>query len=124
MSFWERDFREGEKKLINLMFVFAAQPTIDHVDIMEMHSYESVPLKYEVIAHGIPKPEAIWYHDGKEVKPDANTAIVVEGVSGTLRFFLFMDETFSVHCDLDFFCRKKITSKHGGLIISIEKKSH
>ncbi|XP_011291978.1 obscurin isoform X5 [Musca domestica] len=71
--------REGERKLINRVFGFVAQPTIDHVDIMEMHSYESVPLKYEVIAHGIPKPEAIWYHDGKEVKPDANTAIVVEG---------------------------------------------
>ncbi|XP_073813115.1 obscurin isoform X2 [Musca autumnalis] len=55
------------------------QPEIDHVDIMEMHTYESVPLKYEVIAHGIPKPEAIWYHDGKEVKPDANTAIIVDG---------------------------------------------
>ncbi|XP_059224502.1 obscurin isoform X2 [Stomoxys calcitrans] len=55
------------------------QPEIDHVDIFEQHSFESVPLKYEVIAHGIPKPEAIWYKDGKEIKEDANTALIVEG---------------------------------------------
>ncbi|XP_046810938.1 obscurin isoform X2 [Lucilia cuprina] len=55
------------------------KPEIDHVDIFEKHSFESVPLKYEVIAHGIPKPEAIWYKDGKEIKPDENTAIIVEG---------------------------------------------
>uniref|UniRef100_A0A1I8Q6N2 Obscurin n=1 Tax=Stomoxys calcitrans TaxID=35570 RepID=A0A1I8Q6N2_STOCA len=59
--------------------LFSAQPEIDHVDIFEQHSFESVPLKYEVIAHGIPKPEAIWYKDGKEIKEDANTALIVEG---------------------------------------------
>ncbi|XP_075169287.1 obscurin isoform X4 [Haematobia irritans] len=55
------------------------QPEIDHVDIFEQNSFESVPLKYEVIAHGIPKPEAIWYKDGKEIKEDVNTALIVEG---------------------------------------------
>lgn len=69
------------KNVSGIHWLFSlAQPEIDHVDIFEQHSYESVPLKYEVIAHGIPKPEAIWYHDGKEIKPDANTAIIVDGV--------------------------------------------
>lgn len=67
--------------LIFFLIKILAQPAIDHVDIFEKHSFESVPLKYEVIAHGIPKPEAIWYKDGNEIKPDANTAIVVDGVS-------------------------------------------
>lgn len=58
------------------------------MDIFEKHSFESVPLKYEVIAHGIPKPEAIWYKDGKEIKPDENTSIIVEGVSFLLNFMV------------------------------------
>ncbi|XP_039228488.1 obscurin isoform X7 [Drosophila yakuba] len=54
-------------------------PEIVHVDVFQQHSYESVPLKYEVIATGIPKPEAIWYHDGKPITPDKHTAITVDG---------------------------------------------
>ncbi|XP_033152751.1 obscurin isoform X8 [Drosophila mauritiana] len=54
-------------------------PEILHVDVFQQHSYESVPLKYEVIATGIPKPEAIWYHDGKPITPDKHTAITVDG---------------------------------------------
>ncbi|XP_017045137.1 obscurin isoform X2 [Drosophila ficusphila] len=54
-------------------------PEIVHVDVFQQHSYESVPLKYEVIATGIPKPEAIWYHDGKPISPDKHTAITVDG---------------------------------------------
>uniref|UniRef100_A0A6P4FNS7 Muscle M-line assembly protein unc-89 isoform X5 n=1 Tax=Drosophila rhopaloa TaxID=1041015 RepID=A0A6P4FNS7_DRORH len=54
-------------------------PEIVHVDVFQQHSYESVPLKYEVIATGIPKPEAIWYHDGKPITADKHTAITVDG---------------------------------------------
>ncbi|XP_023037819.2 obscurin isoform X1 [Drosophila willistoni] len=56
-----------------------AVPEIVHVDVFQQHSFESLPLRYEVIAKGIPKPEAIWYHDGKEIKPDKHTAISVDG---------------------------------------------
>ncbi|EDW57066.1 GM15480 [Drosophila sechellia] len=56
-----------------------AVPEIVHVDVFQQHSYESVPLKYEVIATGIPKPEAIWYHEGKPITPDKHTAITVDG---------------------------------------------
>ncbi|XP_037951991.1 obscurin isoform X2 [Teleopsis dalmanni] len=54
-------------------------PEILHADIIEKQSYESLPLKYEIIARGIPKPEAIWYHNGKEIKPNSNIAIINEG---------------------------------------------
>lgn len=60
--------------------MFSAKPEISHVDIFEKHSYESVPLKYEVIAHGIPKPEAIWYLKGEEIKADSRTSLISEGV--------------------------------------------
>ncbi|XP_070134157.1 obscurin isoform X1 [Drosophila bipectinata] len=56
-----------------------AVPEIVHVDVFQQHSFESVPLKYEVIATGIPKPEAIWYHDGKPITPDKHTSITVDG---------------------------------------------
>lgn len=61
-------------------FFFLAKPEISHVDIFEQHSYESVPLKYEVIAHGIPKPEAVWYLKGEEIKADSRTCLINEGV--------------------------------------------
>lgn len=50
------------------------------MDIFEKNSYESVPLKYEVIAHGIPKPEAVWYLKGEEIKADSRTTLINEGV--------------------------------------------
>ena len=56
-------------------------PEILHADIFEKHSFESVPLKYEVIAKGVPKPEAIWYKDGKPVQADSHVSTVVDGVS-------------------------------------------
>lgn len=59
---------------------FIAVPEIVHIDVFQMHSFESVPLKYEVIAKGIPKPEAVWYRDNKPLKPDEHTAIAVDGV--------------------------------------------
>uniref|UniRef100_A0A1A9ZZH6 Obscurin n=1 Tax=Glossina pallidipes TaxID=7398 RepID=A0A1A9ZZH6_GLOPL len=52
------------------------KPEISHVDIFEKHSFESVPLKYEVIAHGIPKPEAVWLQDGKEIKADGQRTFI------------------------------------------------
>lgn len=70
---------------IALTFQFLAKPEISHVDIFEKHSFESVPLKYEVIAHGIPKPEAVWLQDGKEIKADGQrTFITVDKVSNGL----------------------------------------
>ncbi|XP_054736972.1 obscurin isoform X2 [Anastrepha obliqua] len=54
-------------------------PEIQHADILEKHSFESVPLKYEIIAKGIPKPEAVWYHDGKPIQADAHVATIVDG---------------------------------------------
>ncbi|XP_053962910.1 obscurin isoform X2 [Anastrepha ludens] len=56
-----------------------AIPEIQHADILEKHSFESVPLKYEIIAKGIPKPEAVWYHDGKPIQADAHVATIVDG---------------------------------------------
>ncbi|XP_036332219.1 obscurin [Rhagoletis pomonella] len=54
-------------------------PEIQHADILEKHSFESVPLKYEIIAKGIPKPEALWYHDGKPIHADNRVATFVDG---------------------------------------------
>uniref|UniRef100_A0A034VYZ1 Muscle M-line assembly protein unc-89 n=2 Tax=Bactrocera dorsalis TaxID=27457 RepID=A0A034VYZ1_BACDO len=54
-------------------------PEIQHADILEKHSFESVPLKYEIIAKGIPKPEAVWYHDGKPIQADQRVATIVDG---------------------------------------------
>lgn len=34
----------------------------------EQTVYESLPVSYEISARGIPDPEAIWMHDGKEIK--------------------------------------------------------
>ncbi|XP_069964240.1 obscurin isoform X3 [Bactrocera oleae] len=56
-----------------------AIPEIQHADILEKHSFESVPLKYEIIATGIPKPQAIWYHDGKQIQTDQSVATTVDG---------------------------------------------
>ncbi|XP_020716206.1 obscurin isoform X3 [Ceratitis capitata] len=56
-----------------------AIPEIQHADILEKHSFESVPLKYEVIAKGIPKPEAVWYHDGKPLQADQHVSTIVDG---------------------------------------------
>ncbi|XP_017473444.1 PREDICTED: muscle M-line assembly protein unc-89-like [Rhagoletis zephyria] len=56
-----------------------AIPEIQHADILEKHSFESVPLKYEIIAKGIPKPEALWYHDGKPIHADNRVATFVDG---------------------------------------------
>lgn len=62
-------------------FNFIAVPEIVHIDVFQIHSFESVPLKYEVIAKGIPKPEAIWYHDEKPIAADKHFAISNDGVS-------------------------------------------
>ncbi|XP_054088791.1 obscurin [Zeugodacus cucurbitae] len=56
-----------------------AIPEIHHADILEKHSFESVPLKYEIIAKGIPKPEAIWYHDGNLIQTDQRVAVITDG---------------------------------------------
>lgn len=58
-----------------------ALPQILHADVFEKNSFESVPLKYEVIAQGIPKPEAEWYHNGKLMQSDDRVSITVDGVS-------------------------------------------
>ncbi|XP_017836914.1 obscurin isoform X3 [Drosophila busckii] len=54
-------------------------PEIVHVDVFQIHSFESLPLKYEVIATGIPKPEAIWYKDEKPLAADKHCSISVDG---------------------------------------------
>ncbi|KRF85677.1 uncharacterized protein Dvir_GJ19688, isoform B [Drosophila virilis] len=56
-----------------------AVPEILHIDVFQIHSFESLPLKYEVIAKGIPKPEAMWYHDGKPLTSDDHFGIAVDG---------------------------------------------
>ncbi|XP_030557678.1 obscurin isoform X1 [Drosophila novamexicana] len=56
-----------------------AVPEILHIDVFQIHSFESLPLKYEVIAKGIPKPEAMWYHDGKPLTSDEHFGIAVDG---------------------------------------------
>lgn len=60
--------------------IFLAVPEILHIDVFQIHSFESLPLKYEVIAKGIPKPEAMWYHDGKPLTSDEHFGIAVDGV--------------------------------------------
>lgn len=54
-------------------------PKIVHADIFEKHSFESVPLKYEVIASGIPAPEATWYHNGQPIQSDNRKSVEVDG---------------------------------------------
>ncbi|XP_064554448.1 obscurin isoform X2 [Drosophila montana] len=54
-------------------------PEIVHIDVFQIHSFESLPLKYEVIAKGIPKPEAVWYHDGKPLTSNGHFDIGVDG---------------------------------------------
>ncbi|XP_034109415.1 obscurin isoform X3 [Drosophila albomicans] len=54
-------------------------PEIVHCDVFQMSSFETLPLKYEVIATGIPKPEALWYQDGKQIKSNDHFALSVDG---------------------------------------------
>ncbi|XP_067629054.1 obscurin isoform X3 [Eurosta solidaginis] len=56
-----------------------AIPEIQHADILETHSFESLPLKYEVIAIGIPKPEAAWYHNGDPIQADQRVTTIIDG---------------------------------------------
>lgn len=56
-----------------------ALPEISTGDIKDKHQYESCPISFEVVAQGIPKPEAQWLHNGKPMKADSRVKIVEEG---------------------------------------------
>lgn len=55
-----------------------------------------MPLKYEVIATGIPKPEALWYQDGKPIKSNDHFALSVDGVCLT-KFMLYFETLLSLN---------------------------
>lgn len=50
-------------------------PEILASDLKDQSVYESTPVSFEVIAQGIPKPEAQWLLDGKPLKSDDHYAI-------------------------------------------------
>lgn len=54
-------------------------PEISTGDIKDKHQYESCPISFEVVAQGIPKPEAQWLHNGKPMKADSRIKIVEDG---------------------------------------------
>ncbi|KAG4067668.1 hypothetical protein HA402_005440 [Bradysia odoriphaga] len=54
-------------------------PEISTGDIKDKHQYESCPISFEVVAQGIPKPEAQWLHNGQPMKADSRVKIVEDG---------------------------------------------
>lgn len=54
-------------------------PKILQDNLKETHQFESCPITFEVIAQGIPKPEAQWLHNGQPLKADARVKIVESG---------------------------------------------
>lgn len=54
-------------------------PEIQQDNLKETHQFESCPITFEVVATGIPKPEATWLHDGKPLKADGRIKIVETG---------------------------------------------
>lgn len=59
-------------------------PEILASDLKDQSIYESTPIKFEVIAQGIPKPEAIWTLNGKPLKNDDHYKIVEDGLKYNL----------------------------------------
>lgn len=49
---------------------YIAFPEILASDLKDQSVYESTPVSFEVIAQGIPKPEAQWTLNGKPLKSD------------------------------------------------------
>ncbi|PSN48206.1 hypothetical protein C0J52_03612 [Blattella germanica] len=66
--------KEGEKKV-------EAIPQIIGKDMDDRKIYESLYTTYEVRATGIPRPEAKWYHDDKEIKSSDRVKISDSGES-------------------------------------------
>lgn len=55
-------------------------PEILASDLKDQKVYESTPVSFEVIAQGIPKPEATWTLNGKPLKADDHFDIVEDGL--------------------------------------------
>lgn len=53
-----------------------AYPEILASDLKDQSVYESTPISFEVIAQGIPKPEAQWTLNGKPLKDDEHYRII------------------------------------------------
>lgn len=64
-------------------------PEILASDLKDQSVYESTPISFEVIAQGIPKPEAIWTLNGKPLKADDHYKIIEDG----LKYKLSIAET-------------------------------
>lgn len=59
--------------------LITAVPEILSDNFKDQHQFESCPIHLEVVAQGIPKPEATWLHDGKPIKADGRVKIVEDG---------------------------------------------
>lgn len=61
-----------------------AFPEILASDLKDQSVYESTPVKFEIVAQGIPKLEAQWTLNDKPLKPDDHYNITNDGLKYTL----------------------------------------